>query len=36
MHPVLKVAALGIALVAGFYGPQAIQQFKSASSLTRI
>ncbi|MEZ8880544.1 hypothetical protein [Vibrio lentus] len=30
MHPALKVAALGIALVAGFYGPQAIQQFKSA------
>ena len=29
MHPVLKVAALGIALVAGFYGPQAIEQFKS-------
>ncbi|MDN2665997.1 hypothetical protein OW495_04665 [Vibrio sp. 14N.309.X.WAT.E.F5] len=30
MHSALKVAALGIALVAGFYGPQAIQQFKSA------
>ncbi|CAK2020550.1 conserved hypothetical protein [Vibrio crassostreae] len=30
MHPALKVAALGIALVAGFYGPQAIQHFKSA------
>ncbi|CDT56217.1 hypothetical protein [Vibrio coralliirubri] len=30
MHFALKVAAVGIALVAGFYGPQAIQQFKSA------
>ncbi|MCZ4307220.1 hypothetical protein [Vibrio atlanticus] len=30
MHSALKVAALGIALVAGFYGPQAIQQFESA------
>ncbi|MEZ8885565.1 hypothetical protein AB4564_20360 [Vibrio sp. 10N.222.51.E8] len=30
MHSALKVAAVGIALVAGFYGPQAIQQFKSA------
>ena len=29
MHPALKVAALGIALVAGFYGPQAVEQFKS-------
>ena len=30
MHSALKVAALGIALVAGFYGPQVIQQFESA------
>ncbi|MDN3702494.1 hypothetical protein ACFFUO_04040 [Vibrio artabrorum] len=30
MHSALKVATLGIALVAGFYGPQAIQQLKSA------
>ncbi|MGF1837301.1 hypothetical protein [Vibrio atlanticus] len=30
MHSALKVAALGIALVAGFYGSQAIQQFESA------
>ncbi|TCW08153.1 hypothetical protein [Vibrio crassostreae] len=29
MHPALKVAALGIALVAGFYGPQAVEQFKT-------
>lgn len=30
MHSALKVAALGIALVAGFYGPQAIKQFEPA------
>ena len=29
MHPALKVVALGIALVAGFYGPQVFQKFKS-------
>ena len=29
MHPALKVAALGIALVAGFYGPQVFQKLKS-------
>ncbi|CAK2800548.1 hypothetical protein AB4077_15330 [Vibrio cyclitrophicus] len=34
MHPALKVAALGVALVAGFYGPQAIQQFKTTMEHT--
>ncbi|MFA0143653.1 hypothetical protein [Vibrio kanaloae] len=29
MHPALKVAALGIALVAGFYGPPVFQKLKS-------
>ena len=29
MHPALKIAALGIALVAGFYGPQVFQRLKS-------
>ncbi|WP_299692983.1 hypothetical protein [uncultured Vibrio sp.] len=28
MHRAIKVAAVGIALVAGFYGPQVIQQFE--------
>ncbi|MEZ9699857.1 hypothetical protein AB4455_04240 [Vibrio sp. 10N.261.46.E12] len=34
MHSALKVAALGLALVAGFYGPQTIKHFKSAMEHT--